>query len=162
MEREDYANFMNGLKTSIGAEVPADKKQQFHDELQKISSEYKSYLDRVQSAASGTTSAFIAGGSNFNQRQASRRGSAYDRATSDFSEWKDKAEKRLLSITGVGETRAAKQAQEKASKAEQRIQKRAELWDSLKPGDELPIGNSNGNPKIAKKNAMSVVTTNGT
>ena len=40
--------------------------------------------------------------------------------------------------------------------------KRAEMWKALKPGDELPIGNSNGNPTIKTKNRLSVITTSGT
>lgn len=39
---------------------------------------------------------------------------------------------------------------------------KAELWRRLKPGDELPIGNSNGNPTIKTKNRLSVITTGGT
>lgn len=38
----------------------------------------------------------------------------------------------------------------------------AKMWKALKPGDELPIGNSNGNPTIKVKNFKSVITTNGT
>lgn len=40
--------------------------------------------------------------------------------------------------------------------------KRVEMWRNLKAGDELPLGNSNGNPTILKKSAKSVTTTNGT
>lgn len=57
----------------------------------------------------------------------------------------------------------------KSGKAEQRaltaIQIRAakaDYWRGLKVGDELNIGNSNGNPIIAKKSRLSVITTGGT
>lgn len=39
--------------------------------------------------------------------------------------------------------------------------KAAEYWRNLKVGDELNIGNSNGNPIIKKKNRLSVETTTG-
>lgn len=38
---------------------------------------------------------------------------------------------------------------------------KADYWRSLKVGDELNLGNSNGNPIIAKKARLSVTTTNG-
>lgn len=43
---------------------------------------------------------------------------------------------------------------------ERRI-KKAEMWKALKVGDELPIGNNNGNPVIKKKNRLSVETEGG-
>lgn len=39
---------------------------------------------------------------------------------------------------------------------------KAEYWRRLKVGDELNIGNSNGNPIIKTKNRLSVITTTGT
>lgn len=44
----------------------------------------------------------------------------------------------------------------------QRRQAMAEYWRRLKPGDELNIGNPNGNPTIKRKNRLSVETTSGT
>lgn len=38
----------------------------------------------------------------------------------------------------------------------------AQYWNGLKAGDEVNIGNSNGNPVIAKKSRLSVITTGGT
>lgn len=53
-----------------------------------------------------------------------------------------------------------------AAKKEENVMTRriakAEMWKRLKAGDELPIGNSNGNPVIKTKNRLSVITTSGT
>lgn len=51
-----------------------------------------------------------------------------------------------------------------AKKENDIIQKRikaAEYWRSLKAGDIVNIGNTNGNPTIAKKSRLSLLTTSG-
>jgi len=48
------------------------------------------------------------------------------------------------------------------AKEQSRDELRAEYWRGLKAGDELNIGNSNGNPVILKKSQKSVLTTTGT
>lgn len=46
-------------------------------------------------------------------------------------------------------------------KKEALIKAKVAYWNSLKPGDLLNIGNSNGNPVITKKNKKSVETGSG-
>jgi hypothetical protein len=50
------------------------------------------------------------------------------------------------------------QQQTDAQRKQARTLAKAEYWRRLKVGDELNIGNSNGNPTITKKNAKSVQT----
>lgn len=53
-------------------------------------------------------------------------------------------------------------AEKKALTVIDRRQAMAEYWRRLKVGDELNVGNSNGNPIIKKKNRLSAETTSGT
>jgi hypothetical protein len=54
------------------------------------------------------------------------------------------------------------ESESRALKGKTRAELLAEYWRNLKAGDELNIGNPNGNPIIAKKNAKSCVTQGGT
>jgi hypothetical protein len=64
-------------------------------------------------------------------------------------------------IKQIGDIESGRAAKKELSIIDIRL-KRVEMWKNLKAGDELPIGNSNGNPIIKTKNAKSVITTSGT
>jgi hypothetical protein len=61
----------------------------------------------------------------------------------------------------IEDIESGKRDKKEANAADIRI-KKAEFWRNLKPGDELPIGNPNGNPIIKTKNRLSAITTGGT
>jgi hypothetical protein len=54
------------------------------------------------------------------------------------------------------------EVERRAERVKTRNEKLAEYWNGLKVGDELNIGNTNGNPIILKKSQKSVLTTSGT
>ncbi|WP_151765808.1 hypothetical protein [Acinetobacter colistiniresistens] len=70
------------------AEVKTTEQQQALDkatiELQDL---YISKIKALAASRSGVMSSFIAGRSNFNSKQANRRGNAYDRVALDFENW---------------------------------------------------------------------------
>lgn len=53
-------------------------------------------------------------------------------------------------------------ADQREERKKTRLEKLAEYWINLKEGDELNIGNTNGNPIVLKKSKKSVLTTSGT
>lgn len=54
------------------------------------------------------------------------------------------------------------EADRREERKKTRTEKLADYWTNLKEGDELNIGNTNGNPIVLKKSKKSVLTTSGT
>lgn len=125
-ERDSFQEYVNGNYDRLSKELQeyglADQQKALDAEMENLKSEYVSNAKRMYNAASGTVSAFIAGGSNFNRKQAARRGSAYDRASEEFSSWKDKAISRVESRIGLSEAKNARKQQKALSKREKEKQ----------------------------------------
>lgn len=122
---------------------------------------YDSHVDAV---AQSFHLGFV-GGSGRNTYRLNKRKEAYlDRTIkaaviiSDLN----KQENYILSqIRKIEQTEAdilSGEAERKAAARKQKIENLATYWRLLKVGDELPIGNPNGNPNITKKNTKSCET----
>ncbi len=140
---EDYINdAYNGALSQ--AETDAQKKVLERESL-KLQQEYIKRTVTLAQIRSGVTSSFIAGGSNFNNKQAQNRSNAFDKASRDFENWL-LGNKYTLS-TAVQEARSPEQLAaikaEKDAKA-QRLQDKNDAFLrkvlSFKKGDDFTIG----------------------
>lgn len=141
-EQASFKEFVNGNHDRLSQELKQygldDQSQVLNQSMNRIKEEYISRANTVYSAASGTVSEFIAGGSNFNRKQATRRGSAYDRAVESFSQWQDTTMRRLESDLGL--TRAKEQ--ERQRQQDKKKQKRQSEADQKKAYEKsLQIAN---------------------
>lgn len=124
LAQQGYLDFMNAVKDDALKHLPKGNEAILNKELERVKKEYIDRQNSVFNAASGTTSSFIAGRSNFNKNQADRRGSSYDRAIKDFDSWKSQAVRDLEKNTGIDkvkreiadEAQTKKAAQIKATK----------------------------------------------
>lgn len=141
LERDNYLKFMTSLREEAEKYLPVGNEHILFDELERIRSQYLSFFDKKLNAASGTTSAFIAGASNFNHKQASRRGNTYDLVNRDFIEFQKNAIKSVNKATGAD---AVIKQQENAKKQKQKQSEK-------KPeSNKIPIAN---NPNCPFENA---------
>lgn len=104
----------------------------------------------------------MVGGSGRNVHRLNKRKAAYiDRTVAAAVKLCPLYEKRSNLEKQISDIETGVAAQRQETVIDQRI-KRAAMWRNLKAGDELPLGNSNGNPTIKTKNRLSVITTGGT
>lgn len=102
------------------------------------------------------------GGSGKNNYRLNKRKERYLDKTIEAAKVLTKLyEKRDNLTKRIEDLKSGKAAKQEENVITRRIAKVA-IWRALKAGDELPIGNSNGNPIIKTKNRLSVITTGGT
>lgn len=86
--QQQYYNVLTKAIEKAQAEVKTPEQQ---EALNKASNELQDlYISKVKALASsrsGVMSSFIAGRSNFNSKQANKRGNAYDKVGLDFENW---------------------------------------------------------------------------
>ncbi len=140
---EDYINdAYNGALSQ--AETDLQKKVLERESL-KLQQEYIKRTVTLAQIRSGVTSSFIAGGSNFNNKQAQNRSNAFDKASRDFENWL-LGNKYTLS-TAVQEARSPEQLAAIKAEKDAKAQKLQDKNDaflrkvlSFKKGDDFTIG----------------------
>jgi hypothetical protein len=141
MAQKVYFGFMNTIKDDALKHLPKGNETILNQELDRVKKEYISRQNSVFNAASGTTSSFVAGGSNFNKNQADRRGSSYDRALKDFDSWKTQTVKDLERNTGIDKVKQGLLDSKKTQSANEvaKFQNQATnyLKATLKIGDKV-------------------------
>jgi len=103
----------------------------------------------------------VGGSGRNNARLNRRRESELDKTIELASKLCELYPKRDSLLKWVEDEESGLHAEKEASIIDKR-KARAEYWKALKVGDELNLGNSNGNPIISKKSAKSLITTGGT
>lgn len=104
----------------------------------------------------------MVGGSGKNTyRLNKRREAAMDRSISTAKQLTELYTKRDNLSKQIDDIKSGK-VEQREKTMHQRWIALAEYWKGLKVGDQVNIGNSNGNPVIAKKSRLSVLTTGGT
>ena len=87
VSREHYAKDINSTYEKLDNKLNDDQKSYLDSEFIKLKQEYLSEDKKRLSGHSGVVSANIAGRSNFNAKQAKRRGNAGSNADERFSNW---------------------------------------------------------------------------
>ena len=150
-----------------------DQKDVLITQIERYKSGYLEHSIPILRAISSQVSVMVAGGSKFKQNHGKRNErlqSAEQKAIVDFNKWNFEAKNNAKAA--ILRARSAEQvtADEKliADAAEKKANGKAEAerylvkkWMNLKVGDQLDIGNKNGNPIITKKNRKSVETGSG-
>lgn len=117
---------------------------------------HDSYLDAVSRAFP-----YGVGGSGKNVKGLNKRRERYlDKTIEVAKQLTPLYEKRDNLIKRIEDIKSGKAAKREESIIDKRL-KLAVMWRGLKAGDELPIGNSNGNPIIKTKNRLSAITEGG-
>jgi len=143
-DQEHYVKFMEGLRADLETNLPKGQEKTLEVELDRAKKEYLSHYNRMINAASVTVSAHIAGGSKFNHRQASRRGSAYDRTIESFSRWQNGIQIDIESNTGIAKVKelARRESAQQAQIGKDRAKERAKERKAAQ--NKLPIVNHPG------------------
>lgn len=130
------------------AETPAQR-EALDKAIDKFKAEYLSQAQRVIKTRAGTVSSYVAGRSNFNTKQADKRGTALDKALDSFAAWEKEAApevKAAVLAARTPEQIAKEQADKAAKQAEKDAKRRAsdlafmEKILNFKAGDTLKIG----------------------
>jgi type IV secretory pathway VirB4 component len=110
----------------------------------------------------------MVGGSGKNVRRLNKRKEAYldrtikaSRILTELYNKQNYIEAQIKKIEQEQRDIESGAAAAREERRKQKIQNLVIYWNGLKPGDELPIGNPNGNPVITKKNKKSVETGSG-
>lgn len=86
--QEGFISTVNELHDELSSQITNDDQKVLLDDLIiQFKEDYLKHDQSVLNARSGVVSAHIAGKSNFNSKQAARRGSSYDRAVDNFNKW---------------------------------------------------------------------------
>jgi hypothetical protein len=164
VEENEWNKSAEELGKTIKQYLPEISEEEFNTVITKYKSDYILNREPVWKAAGSAYSSAVAGRSNFNKKQSDSRGRSLDRAEERFSQWLKTYLQDIednLGITKLKEDEALKKAEKKANTAQLLKEAKVKVWSELKVGDELNIGNSNGNPVISKKNKFSVETSGG-
>lgn len=142
VEQTWYVSFMEELRDDLRKDLPPGREADLDAELQRIKQEYITRRLRVLRTRSSVVSVAVAGGSKFNSKQASSRGSALDRAEAAFSDWLKQAKHEAAVATGVADVRAAKEAAQSARKEEARKVVNERVKELRRAQNKLPIINT--------------------
>jgi hypothetical protein len=145
-ERSDLIKTVKRLYDEAAELAETDKqKSALNNAIVKFKNDYIGQTLRLANARSGTYSSMIAGRSNFNSKQANRRGSAYDRANESFDAWYKKATSEIKQAV-----EDAKSPDQLAKEQQAKIDKKLAIQEkndaflrkflNFKPGDDLKAG----------------------
>ena len=144
---QDYKkNYTLTIKKAIEKAIPEietpEQQQAFDDALTLLQNTYIDKIKILANSRSGVYSSFMAGRSNFNSKQANRRGNAYDQVAGKIENWISHVAPNLI-YNEVIAARSLDQinarANEKAEIEKRKLEKRAaDLWEILQP-KEFPF-----------------------
>lgn len=120
IEQESYVNFIDGVRADLIEDLPEGKQGALDAGLRDLANEYIRRRKLVLKARSGVVSSMIAGKSNFNAKQAARRGSLLDKSESVFDAWTKQAASDLADYLGVSAIRKERAAQKALKQVEAR------------------------------------------
>lgn len=160
--REQYNNFMSELESRLRDLTPPDRQSEIPKALESAKQKYFQSLNSIKSTAEGAYSVMMAGGSKFNGKQATRRGSAYDRAIANFATSKQSIESTALKATGAQETLDRQEAERQRKSAETQKKVNEKLKDVKAVHSRFrktPIINdpTYGNPKEISKTEWAAI-----
>jgi hypothetical protein len=152
-DKAEFEAYIDGARSSAMAVAHTQAQRDAVDQaIKDLRTDYLAQYRRLMNVRAGTVSSYVAGGSNFNSKQAGKRNSAYDRAIEAFTAWQaantHKARKAALDARTDAEKAsdadAAAQANiEKAQKerdADLTLMRKILSWK--KGGEPVAIGKS--------------------
>lgn len=119
-DKAEFEAYIDGAKSSAMAVAHTQAQRDAVDQaIKDLRADYLAQYRRLMNVRAGTVSSYVAGGSNFNSKQASARNSAYDRAIEAFTAWQaantHKARKAALDARTEAEKAADADAAAQAS-----------------------------------------------
>jgi|WetSurMetagenome_2_1015567.scaffolds.fasta_scaffold03660_2 hypothetical protein len=164
VEKKYFEDVTKEIKENIKKYIPDIDETKLEGIIENFQKEYLSEREKIWKSASSMFSSAVAGRSNFNKKQADFRGRGLDRSQDNFDLWiKEKTNdiESLLGIDKIKKEENKKKEESTLNKKEKIKEAKVEYWNKLKVGDEIPLGNPNGNPRIAKKSEFSVTSSSG-
>ena len=163
VEEKTFNDTVQNLETEIKKHLPDIDESKLKKVISQFKSDYLTNREKVWNVASSAYSSAVAGGSNFNAKQADKRGAALDNAEKQFSKWLNAEKERIeaeLGIKEIKEKQAKEAAESKVNAKAEAEKKLIKKWIDIKPGDKVDIG-GNAPVTVAKKNKKSIVTDSG-
>lgn len=152
-DKAEFEAYIDGARSSAMTVAHTQAQRDAVDQAIKgLRADYLAQYRRLMNVRAGTVSSYVAGGSNFNSKQASARNSAYDRAIEAFTTWQaantHKARKAALDARTDAEKAADQAAASQAIEDKAQKERDADLtlmrkilsWK--KGGEPVAIGKS--------------------
>jgi hypothetical protein len=152
------------IKATINKYRPDMSKAEVDSAIGRFKRAYVAARESVWNAASNAYSGLVAGWSKLDKKQVAKRGASLDRAEEKFAGWLKYEILDIEGYLGIDDLKADESkriAEKKADNKQNRKVSAIRQWMALNVGDEINVGNPNGNPKIKKKNKFSVETGSG-
>lgn len=87
-DKAEFEAYIDGAKSSAMAVAHTQAQRDAVDQaIKDLRADYLAQYRRLMNVRAGTVSSYVAGGSNFNSKQANARNNAYDRAIDAFTAW---------------------------------------------------------------------------
>ncbi len=133
-EQEGFERTIKAITDEVSPLIKTEaQRAAFESALDQFKGEYIKEAVKVADLRKYTVSAHVAGGSNFNSKQAARRGGAYESAQENFTNWVERNKPQIKEA--VLQARTPEQRQEDSEKAERKANNKVKAEFAKAAGD---------------------------